>query len=484
MLGSSATRKGSLVIENSFPNPFGINEPERSVCVASARTSEYDPEKCLPDTNISEVSLPPCDGGRRAWACLLGAATIEGLMWGFPMTFGVFQSYFQTHPPFEKNQYIPVVGVLATGISYLGNPLITPFVIKHQKYQRHMICLGWIICIIALLTSSFATKVWHLMVTQGFLYGVGCVILYYPVLSIVNEWFIKRRGLAYGLMFGSAGTCGLGLPFIIEKLLHNYGHATTLRAFAVGMFLLIGPVLPLLQPRLAPPNQTPSTTFNTKVFTNPLFYTASFSNTFQGLAFFLPFLYLPSYATSLGLTPTQSTLPLSLLSASQIIGQIGIGYLSDHHNLYIPLFLSPFFSALSIFMLWGFAKSFGPLVVFSILYGVFAGGYSVLYCRFATALTIDGDGVDRASQRATGLWLYSILEFQRGVGNIAGGVVSGIIVKREVVEVAYGVGRYQWLVVLVGGCMLVSCLGGFGWFVKDKRLSWKRGKGAKNGVMG
>jgi hypothetical protein len=30
------------------------------------------------------------------------------------MTFGVFQSYFQSHPPFENNRYIPVVGVLGT----------------------------------------------------------------------------------------------------------------------------------------------------------------------------------------------------------------------------------------------------------------------------------------------------------------------------------------------------------------------------------
>lgn len=89
---------------------------------------------------------------------------------------------------------------LSKGISYLGHPLITPFVIKHQRYQRHMIFIGWLICIVALLASSCATKVWHLMITQGFLYGAGTVILYYPVLSIVNEWFVKRRGLAYGLM--------------------------------------------------------------------------------------------------------------------------------------------------------------------------------------------------------------------------------------------------------------------------------------------
>jgi MFS family permease len=55
-------------------------------------------------------------------------------------------------------------------------------------------------CILALLASSFATKLWHLLLTQGFLYGVGCVIFYYSVLSMLNEWFVRRRGLAYGLM--------------------------------------------------------------------------------------------------------------------------------------------------------------------------------------------------------------------------------------------------------------------------------------------
>jgi len=134
------------------------------------------------------------------------------------MTFGVFQSYLQTHPPFENSRYIPVVGVLATvclGGQAASSPKpstdfqrniisrkSSPYTLRYQtsKYQRHMICIGWLICIIALLASSFATKVWHLMLTQGFLYGVGVVILYYPVLSIVNEWFVKRRGLAYGLM--------------------------------------------------------------------------------------------------------------------------------------------------------------------------------------------------------------------------------------------------------------------------------------------
>lgn len=246
-------------------------------------------------------------------------------------------------------------------------------------------------------------------------------------------------------------------------------------------------MLPLLKPRLPPkPYDALDAEMDFSVFKHFFFFAASFSNFFQGLGFFLPFIYLPcmsphpfhraspsltphhpANAIDISLTHTQSALLLSLLSVSQIAGQIGMGYLSDNHNIHIPLFLSPFFSALSIFLLWGFAKSLGPLLVFSILYGMFAGGYSVLYCRFVTNLTSTSSEM---SQRATGLWLYSIFEFQRGVGNIIGGVVSGLLVTGPVKDFGYGVGRYEWLVLLVGGSMLVSSLGGLGNFLRAEKF--------------
>ena len=44
----------------------------------------------------------------------------------------------------------------------------------------------------------------------------------------------------------------------------------------------------------------------------------------------------------------------------------------------------------------------------------------LLYRRFVTALT---------DKPTAGLWLYSIFEFQRGIGNLVGGPVSGILAK-------------------------------------------------------
>jgi len=43
-------------------------------------------------------------------------------------------------------------------------------------------------------------QTWHLIATQGFLYGFGTMLLYAPIYIFLNEWFQKRRGLAMGLM--------------------------------------------------------------------------------------------------------------------------------------------------------------------------------------------------------------------------------------------------------------------------------------------
>lgn len=48
--------------------------------------------------------------------------------------------------------------------------------------------------------KQFAKELWYLLLSQGFLYAFGTVILYYCACSMLNECFVRRRGLAYGLM--------------------------------------------------------------------------------------------------------------------------------------------------------------------------------------------------------------------------------------------------------------------------------------------
>ena len=86
------------------------------------------------------------------------------------------------------------------GIPYLASLFIFPIISRYLNQRKNMMWLGLFLCFLSCVTSSFATKVWHLILSQGALYGCGTVLLYTPTFSLMNEWFVKRRGLAYGVM--------------------------------------------------------------------------------------------------------------------------------------------------------------------------------------------------------------------------------------------------------------------------------------------
>lgn len=100
------------------------------------------------DLNIATSSLDQAsdlqliDGGFAAWRLLLGALVFEALLWGFPLSFGVFQEYYTGLPEFKDRPYISIVGTTASGVSYLGAPVILHFIRRWSKYRSQMILSG------------------------------------------------------------------------------------------------------------------------------------------------------------------------------------------------------------------------------------------------------------------------------------------------------------------------------------------------------
>jgi hypothetical protein len=56
------------------------------------------------------MALKPADGGFDAWAYLAASFMIEGLVWGFAFTFGLFQEYYSSHALFSSSANIAVIG--------------------------------------------------------------------------------------------------------------------------------------------------------------------------------------------------------------------------------------------------------------------------------------------------------------------------------------------------------------------------------------
>ncbi|KAI0189912.1 major facilitator superfamily domain-containing protein [Astrocystis sublimbata] len=428
--------------------PRAVTTPSISDGKEQTSLRSLDVEHALVGREQAEQELAPVDGGAAAWKLLCAAFVFEALLWGFPLSFGVFQEYYSTIPEFAGSRYISVVGTIASGLGYLGAPVIVPFIQRYQRWRRHMIITGWSICIAGLLLGSFASTLETLILTQGVAYGVGFLIFYYPILGLVNEYWIARRGMAWGVMCGASGFSGVAIPFILQSLLARYGYRTTLRAVAVGLALLTGPFIPLLKGRLPPSESTHAPKINWMFLRSPLFWVYSVSNLLQGLGYFFPALYLPSYASSLRLGGRKGALLVALMSGGQVCGQFTFGLLSDRKvSLGVLAGLSTIVAAITSLTLWRLGQSLPVLIVFAIVYGFFAAGFTATWARMSTAITDDV---------TSGPFVFCLLNFGKGIGNVLAGPIGGSLVSISKSAGSSSTSSYQWVIVFTGVSMFAS----------------------------
>ena len=78
-----------------------------------------------------------------------------------------------------------------------------------------------------------STKVWHLILLQGVVFGLSAGILYAPIVMWLSDWFVARRGLAGGIIFGGSGVGGFVFPLAMGYLLDSVGFRWTLRSFCL-----------------------------------------------------------------------------------------------------------------------------------------------------------------------------------------------------------------------------------------------------------
>lgn len=118
-----------------------------------------------------------------------------------PFSYGVFQDYYSKTPPFSSHaDGIAIVGTCATGILYLGGSLVYAAIHLFPPFQKYSSLLGIAIMSLSLVLASFATTVWQLILTQGVMFAIGGCLLLYTTVYFLDGWFVKRKGLAFGVL--------------------------------------------------------------------------------------------------------------------------------------------------------------------------------------------------------------------------------------------------------------------------------------------
>ncbi|KAJ4266254.1 hypothetical protein NW762_004237 [Fusarium torreyae] len=406
----------------------------------------------------AEFSLPPVDGGRKAWLFLAACWVVEAVTFGFGFSFGVFQEYYSHHEPFSGSNSIAAIGTTTTGMLYLGAPFVVIICRLYPRQARWFTYAGLFVTALAMAMSSFCTSVEQLIATQGILFGIGGCFAYCPCTLYIDEWFIQRKGFAYGIVWSAAGAGGAVLPLILEVLLKNYGFQTTARICSGILFGTAAPLAYFIKPRLPYSANTRRRPFNMRFVTSKVFMLHQLANVVEATGYFLPTIYLPTYArTTFGTSTILSALTVILVNIATTIGLMIMGTLSDKLAVTTCMSISAVGVGISVLLVWGLTASLPVLYVFCVMYGLFAGSWASIWPGIMREVSqkYQGEGTEQIDP----VMVHGHLCVGRGVGNIISGPLSGSLIKgrpwQGKVIGGYGSG-YGILILYTGLTGLVS----------------------------
>lgn len=405
------------------------------------------------------------------------------------------------------HQNSPWIGLISVGLGFIGSPLIT-FICTHTRFPPHrLLWIGFFLSVTGVFSSAFCTSLGPLIVTQGVIFGLGVMFFQPSAIFILNTWFVKRRGLANSLVWCGSDLSALIWTFLVYYLLRTLSFRNAMLIQAAIVLVAASPSLVFLRQRpvdskpqsqgipasyvpdrerlLSIPfdavaqNLTPPESYEgfkegfpkaqptvRHFLRKPSFYIFLICSVVQGLAYYLPYNYLPSFITALGLSQFQATTILAVANLAQIVGELGFGHLSDKTNVNILVIGSNLPTALFVFFLWGMVQSEAMVIAFALLYAVFGSGFLALLARMGAAF-----GEQYASVA------YGILLFARGSSSILGGLIGIAFVgsgQNVVMDKKIGADKgsyggppqYHGLIMFVGASMaFTALLGAAGFFI-------------------
>ncbi|GAB1207795.1 hypothetical protein APSETT445_006530 [Aspergillus pseudonomiae] len=259
-----------------------------------------------------------------------------------------------------------------------------------------------------------------------------------------------------------SGLTGIIFPLILQSLLDAYGWQTTLRICSVAIFLLAAPFMLFHRPRL-PRTTTNLHQLDLSFHRNRTYLIYQACNVVQSLGFFVPQLFLPSYAGLLGAKGLAASSTITVFNISAIFGCILIGWLADRYHVTKCILISTVGGVCSTFLLWGLSVHLAPLYLFTIVYACTGASFSSSWAATSAE-------VRKSHPSADVSMVFAFLETGRGIGNVISGPLSEALLKTRLWEGqawgAYGT-EYGILVVLTG---VTGLLGGVS--VVARALRW------------
>lgn len=323
-------------------------------------------------TNIQSIEM---DHGINSWLAVAASWLVHFVVLGIPSSYGVFQEYYVSNPESYHGNHsafsVSMIGAVVNcslGLYGLPSGRLTDIFGNHI-----MTAVGGILVGMSLLLASFSVSYWQLIITQGVLFGLACPIAFYPALTIINHHFSVKKGIATGMAVSGSGIGGLVFSPLMRFLVTRYNSSWTLFVLAFMGFCIIILSSIFLKPRL-PPASRGEMRYRL-IICDPAFVRLFLIAIFSSMGYFVPYIFIPSFAVYNGMSALQGSIALGLMNGASAIGRITLGAVSDGFGHLNTLLLCQVIASVAIIVVWPFSLNFGCLIFFALMYGFFIGGH-------------------------------------------------------------------------------------------------------------
>ncbi|KAJ5047089.1 uncharacterized protein L3040_002932 [Drepanopeziza brunnea f. sp. 'multigermtubi'] len=349
-----------LDIESTEKTEEGIGKKAASTLVQH----EPEPEPA--------VDVPP--NGGYGWVVVLSICLINAHTWGINSSYGVFLAHYLSHNTFPGATPLAYafVGGLSISLALIVAPVATVFVGRFGTHPT--LAIGIVLQTGGLLGASWASRIWHLFLTQGVAFGFGMGFLFVASVGLISQWFTTRRSFANSLAVAGGGIGGLVYSLATNAMIQSVGLGWAFRVLAIVSCAVNIVCTVLIRDRNKAVGSV-QMAFDRQLFKRLDFLLLLGWGFFSMLGYIVLLFSLPSYARSIGLSASQGSVVGALLNLGQGIGRPLVGYFSDSFGRINMAATGTFLTALFCFVIWIFATSYGVLIFFAMIVGTVAGTF-------------------------------------------------------------------------------------------------------------
>lgn len=236
--------------------------------------------------------------------------------------------------------------------------------------------------------TSICSEYWQFLLAQAFCIGLGTGFLYIPSLALLPQYFKDKKAIATGIATSGSSFGGVVYPIMFRSLVNRIGFGWTTRVLGFLVLATTSISIFIMHPRQKGTREIRHL-FDIQCFKHKPYMFFCIAMFFGYVGFFGPIFYIQSYAIQQ--TRTDENLAfylLAVLNAASIPGRILPAYFASKIG-YLNM-LIPTAAAMGILNLcWPAIRTFGGLVAFSVLYGVFSGAFVSLPAVALASLSPD-----------------------------------------------------------------------------------------------